>query len=177
MKKIIVASQNPVKMKAALVGFSKMFPKEKFHLEAVPAPSGVRNQPQDEAEALRGALHRVKMIQAARPRADFYVGMEGGIEEKNGGMEAYAWIVVKSRDGMVGKGKTCTIYLPEKIRRLIKQGKELGEADDIVFGQKNSKQKNGAVGILTGNVITRAKSYSEALVCALIPFRNKKLYS
>ncbi|TSD02328.1 MAG: putative inosine/xanthosine triphosphatase [Parcubacteria group bacterium Athens0714_26] len=177
MKKIIVASKNPVKLKAALIGFSKMFPKEKFVIEAVSAPSGVSDQPQNEAEALQGAINRIKIIQRANPKADFYVGMEGGIEEKHGGMEAYAWIVIKSREGVVGKGKTCTIYLPEKIRQLIKKGKELGEADDIVFGQKNSKQKNGAVGILTGNIITRTKSYAEAVVCALIPFKNKKLYS
>lgn len=176
MKKIIVASQNPVKIEATLIGFSQMFPKEKFVIEAVPVPSGVSEQPQNEAEALRGALNRIRKIQKLRPRADFYVGLEGGIEEKFGGMEAYAWIAVKSREGRIGKGRTCTIFLPEKIRRLIKKGKELGEADDIVFKQKNSKQKNGAIGILTDNLITRAKSYSEAVVCALIPFKNKELY-
>ncbi|MBZ9731756.1 DUF84 family protein, partial [Salegentibacter sp. JZCK2] len=81
--------------------------------------------------------------------ADYWVGIEGGIEktgEKE--MQAFAWIVVKSRQ-YIGKGKTGTFFLPDEIISLINEGKELGEADDIVFGQNNSKQKNGAVGILT----------------------------
>ena len=59
---------------------------------------------------------------------------------------------------------------------LINQGKELGEADDIVFGQSNSKQKNGAVGILTNNIIDRTQFYVEAMVLALIPFLNEDIY-
>jgi non-canonical (house-cleaning) NTP pyrophosphatase len=38
---------------------------------------------------------------------------------------------------------------------LVESGKELGDADDIVFGKSNSKQQNGAVGILTHDIITR----------------------
>ncbi|MEA2092741.1 MAG: DUF84 family protein, partial [Patescibacteria group bacterium] len=55
-------------------------------------------------------------------------------------------------------------------------GKELGEADDIVFQRNNSKQENGAVGILTGDVVDRTKCYTEAVILALIPFKNVNLY-
>jgi non-canonical (house-cleaning) NTP pyrophosphatase len=63
-----------------------------------------------------------------------------------------------------------------KISDLIKQGYELGEADDIVFNRSNSKQKNGAVGILTDNLINRTDYYTHAIILALIPFTNSKLY-
>lgn len=56
------------------------------------------------------------------------------------------------------------------------EGKELGEADDLVFGQTNSKQANGAVGILTDNVLTRTTFYEPAVILALIPFKNPELY-
>jgi non-canonical (house-cleaning) NTP pyrophosphatase len=59
---------------------------------------------------------------------------------------------------------------------LIRQGKELGEADDIVFGRNNSKQENGAVGLLTGDVINRAQLYEMAVILAFIPFKNLDLY-
>ena len=59
---------------------------------------------------------------------------------------------------------------------MIKEGKELGEADDIVFNRNNSKQENGAVGILTGDVIDRMKYYTEAVILSLIPFKNVDLY-
>jgi non-canonical (house-cleaning) NTP pyrophosphatase len=52
----------------------------------------------------------------------------------------------------------------------------LGDADDIVFKRSNSKQKNGAVGILTDNLINRTDYYTHAIILALIPFTNSKLY-
>jgi len=91
-------------------------------------------------------------------------------------MEAFAWVVVKSNSGKFGKGRTGIFFLPLKVAELIKQGKELGEADDIVFGRTNSKQENGAIGILTGNVMDRTSYYADAVVMALIPFKNEHLY-
>ena len=67
--------------------------------------------------------------------------------------------------------------LPKKIKDLIEGGVELGVADDIVFNRKNSKKKDGAIGILTSGLIDRTKYYEEAVVLSLIPFLNKKLFS
>ena len=62
------------------------------------------------------------------------------------------------------------------IASLISEGIELGDADDIVFSVKNSKKTNGAVGLLTGNIIHRATYYAHAVILALIPFKNPQLY-
>ncbi len=100
-------------------------------------------------------------------------------------MLAFAWVVTgfrnSSSDGSVnqlklGRGRSASFPLPEKIAELIRQGKELGEADDIVFGVKNSKQSNGAVGILTANVITRTSLYVPAVILSLLPFKNPQIY-
>lgn len=176
MKKIVVASTNPVKINTAEIGFAKMFPEDLFKIEGVSAPSGVPDQPMSEEETLEGAINRANNVSKLAPNADYWVGIEGGLEERNGGMEAFAWIVVKSKTGKIGKGRTGAFFLPKKIVQLIKQGKELGEADDIVFEMKNSKQANGAVGILTGDVLTRTSFYEPAVILALIPFKNPKLY-
>jgi non-canonical (house-cleaning) NTP pyrophosphatase len=53
----------------------------------------------------------------------------------------------------------------------------LGEADDRVFSRKNSKQSNGAIGILTNDAIDRTELYIPAVIFALIPFKNPDLYS
>ena len=53
---------------------------------------------------------------------------------------------------------------------------ELGQADDVVFGATNSKQAMGAVGLLTGGLISRADLYRPAVLLALIPFKNAALY-
>jgi len=108
------------------------------------------------------------------PEAYFWVGIEGGIEDREGEMAAFAWIVVKSNKTL-GKGRTGTFFLPQAVSDLIRQGKELGEADDIVFGRINSKQENGAIGILTGDVIDRTQLYAHAVVLALLPFKNPDL--
>ena len=176
MQKIIIASKNPVKIQAALDGFIRMFSDQAFEGEGVSVASGVSDQPQSSEETLRGARQRVKNASTQYPHADFWVGIEGGIEETCNGMEAFAWIVVRSRDGYDGIGKTGSFFLPQKIVDLIKQGKELGEADDIVFGRTNSKQENGAVGLLTDNIIHRKDYYTAAIILALIPFKNTHLY-
>jgi inosine/xanthosine triphosphatase len=177
MKKIVIASKNPVKIEAALNGFRKMFPDEEFAIEGISAQSGVSDQPMSDTETFSGARNRAENASRERPGADFFVGIEGGVEEKNGEMEAFAWIVVKSKGDGFGKGRTGTFFLPPRVAELIKEGKELGEADDIVFQRTNSKQENGAIGILTDNVIDRTKYYTEAVVIALIPFKNKELYN
>lgn len=53
---------------------------------------------------------------------------------------------------------------------------ELGEADDLVFKQTNSKQGRGTVGTLTRDVIQRTEYYKPAVIFALIPFINPELY-
>jgi inosine/xanthosine triphosphatase len=90
-------------------------------------------------------------------------------------LAAFAWVVVRNRQG-VGKSRTGTFFLPPAVAELIEQGKELGEADDIVFGRTNSKSENGAIGLLTGDVIDRAELYAHAVVLALVPFKNRELY-
>ncbi len=176
MKKIIIASKNPVKINATLNAFQKMFPNETFEIEGVSVLSGVSDQPKNNLETFQGAWNRSENASKAAINADFWVGIEGGIEEKDKDMEAFAWVVVKSGAGRFGKGRTGIFFLPPKVAELIKQGKELGEADDIVFGRTNSKQANGAIGILTNNVLDRTNYYTDAVVFALIPFKNEHLY-
>jgi len=91
-------------------------------------------------------------------------------------MEAFAWVCIISRDGKIGKAKSGVFFLPKKVVGLIKEGKELGEANDIVFKEENSKQKGGAIGILTEGLIDRTGYYTSTVVSALIPFKNKDLY-
>ncbi len=176
MKTIALASHNPVKAQATLTGFQRMLPAEQFLLTMTAADSGVRSQPLSSAETLEGACNRARAALQAQPEADFGVGIEGGVEPHGAELSAFAWVVVLSADGMEGKGRTGTFFLPPAVAKLIRQGKELGEADDIVFAQTNSKQKNGAIGILTGDVIDRAALYEPAVIMALVPFKNPDLY-
>lgn len=176
MPRIIVASTNPIKIATTKLGFKKMFPNLNFKIEGISAPSGVPDQPMGERQTRIGAINRAKNAFNLIPHAHFWVGIEGGMKEVKNKMETFAWIAVKSKKGKISKSRTGSFYVPAKVADLVKQGKELGEADDIVFGLRNSKQSNGAIGILTNNVLTRASFYEIAIITALIPFKNPHLY-
>lgn len=177
MKRVIVASKNPVKVNAAVVGFQRMFPDESFNVEGITVPSGVSDQPMGDDEILRGALNRVEAAAKAVPDADYWVGIEGGSEEIADGMTTFAWAIIRSSDGRIGKGKTGSFFLPEKVASLVRGGMELGEADNAVFGRQNSKETNGAVGLLTDDAIDRTAFNTEAVILALIPFKNQEFYA
>ena len=42
--------------------------------------------------------------------------------------------------------RTASFRLPESLNLLLKQGVELGKADEMVYRVENSKQKSGTVG-------------------------------
>jgi inosine/xanthosine triphosphatase len=176
MPTIGVGSTNPVKIGAVLDGFVRMFPGIEFSVRGCPAESGVSAQPMSDAETLEGATRRANNARILDVGADYWVGVEGGCEARFGEVLTFAWIVVIARNSdAVGKGRTGAFCLPSDVADLVLQGIELGDADDRVFGRRNSKQENGAVGLLTGDVMDRRSYYESAVILALIPFKNRDL--
>jgi inosine/xanthosine triphosphatase len=177
MKVIIVASKNPVKINAVKNGFERIFKGETFEISSVSVPSGVSDQPMTDEETYQGALNRLENAVHEIKIADFWVGIEGGLEKKNDELRAFAWVIIRSKEGKYGKGKSSTFFLPRKISDLIIiQGKELGQASDEVFNEHNSKQNQGVIGLLTNNLIDRTQYYTEPVIEALIPFIHPNLY-
>jgi inosine/xanthosine triphosphatase len=175
MKQIIVASLNPVKVDAVLSGFKRLFVGEDFQVAPLSVDSGVEDQPLSDQAARQGAENRAQAARQAVPVSDYWVGVEGGCDTIDEEMIAFAWVVVLSKTG-VGSSRTAHFRLPVEVQRLVEAGMELGDADDQVFGKRNSKQKSGAVGLLTGDVITRKTLYEQAVILALIPFKRSEIY-
>lgn len=171
--KILVGSTNPVKIKAVEKAFQLCLPQESWSIEGMKVESGVSDQPMTDEETYAGAQYRVGQLLSNA--ADYYVGLEGGLEPFQDQLQAFAWIYIKSRD-RISFARTSTFILPPKIADLVKGGMELGDADDVVFGMSNSKQKMGAIGLLTKGLTDRARYYEEAVQKALIPFMNPDLY-
>lgn len=176
MSLIIIASHNPVKLKAAQNGFEQMFPDQLWQMKPVSVPSGVGDQPGSDEETFVGAKNRAHSAQEAYPEADYWVGIEGGVADSDRGLAAFAWVYVLHQ-GHAGYARTGTFTLPPEVARLVREGMELGDADDIVFKRENSKQQDGAVGILTDGVMDRAGFYTPAVILALIPFKQPALYN
>lgn len=172
--KIAVASKNPVKIEAVREAFADCFVGS-FELESFSVPSGVSDQPLGNKETRQGATNRAEAVQKQNPGFDYYVGIEGGVTMLRGQMIAFAWMVIKNEENE-GAARTSSFFLPPRVAELVLNGYELGEADDIVFKKENSKQENGAVGLLTNNVVVRKSLYKQAVILALIPFLNPELY-
>ena len=175
-KQIAVGSKNPVKANAILLAFQRLFPEYDFDVQSCAAASGVADQPASDAETLCGARNRWQAVRNALPDADYWVGIEGGVEDTADGMNAFAWIVVSS-DSTSGQSRTATFPLPHAIAELIRQGVELGHATDQVFGRDNTKHKEGAIGVLSDNVVDRTMLYEHAAIMALVALKNGSLYA
>lgn len=174
MIRILVASKNPVKIEAVKDGLKPLL-NDEFEITGVSVPSGVSDQPMSETETLKGASNRVMKLINLHSGYDYYVGLEGGVEDTTSGLMAFAWMVISNGE-RIGKARTASFFLPPKVAELVHGGMELGHADDVVFAKSNSKQQNGAVGLLTNDVITRKLLYLPAVQMAFIPFLNPELY-
>lgn len=71
MKKVIIASLNPVKIQTTKGGFTTLFPTEQFQFQGIDVPSNVSAQPIGEDEILAGAINRVQNASRQTPEADF----------------------------------------------------------------------------------------------------------
>lgn len=177
--RIIVGSQNPAKLEAVSLAFAAFFPEASFELQPLTVPSGVNAQPLSDAETLKGAANRAKAARALEPDADYWVGIEGGLQpipQEPERFLSFCWVVVLGRERS-GRARSASYELPKAICDLIRQGMELGDADDLIFGVSGSKRQNGGVGLLTAGRVTRSQFYAEAVKLALIPFVQSDLFS
>lgn len=170
--KIVISSHNPVKVGAVSDAFQALFSSADMDFQSVEVESGVRAQPMSDSETLRGARNRAAHARQRVADADFWVGLEGGLEQLDDRLLASAWMVVVDRHGRSGEARTPTLPLPPVVARLVAQGLELGEANDRVFNAANSKQQGGAFGLLTNGRMTRRGIYAQTLQLALVPLTH-----
>lgn len=194
---IAVGSTNRVKVNAARAAFASAFPGRELLVAGYDVPSGVSDQPMGEEETHRGAAARAAAAAAVFAAAHggdapaFAVGLEGGCKTEafalpglaatgaggDGGggageeLVCFAFMcVLQPATGRWGYARSASFSLPPEVAALVRSGVELGVADDRVFGRVDSKRSNGAIGLLTGDRITRETYYEHALLCALVPF-------
>jgi inosine/xanthosine triphosphatase len=193
---VAVGSKNPVKMNAVSSTFLAYWPDAEIELSSHDVASGVRDQPWGDTETRQGALNRAEaawsahLIQSGAP-PDFAVGLEGGVTEEDWASHttpglpgtsvscfAYMAIMATSPSGGAprwGVARTASFALPSRIVGLMRGNPpmELGDADDAVFSDTNSKQKGGTVAKLTNGLISRTAYYEHALHLALVPFAHE----
>ncbi len=177
MKKVVIASTNKTKITAVKQAFGLMFPLEEFEFKE----SGVKAtvcDPTTNKETFTGALCRVEEASKSED-ASYWVGIESGTDQRDGECAVFSWVVIKSNDGKIGKARSATFYMPDKIFKAMKEDRKLDDSDSLeetaLHGGDNG-HKHGTVGVLTDNLIDRVKYYVDPIILALIPFRNPELY-
>jgi len=172
---IAVGSKNPVKINAVSLAFKKVFPKKQIKIIGIPVESDVSDQPLSEEEAFFGAQQRAKKAQK-KAKADLGVGIEGTIQKYSLGVLEGGMAVIVDKNKKTGFGSSAQFPLPKKAITQIKKGKELGDIIDSFTNKKNTKKRHGAFGFFTKNIITRTQAYQDAVICALAPWIQDKLY-
>lgn len=147
-------------------------------------PSGVSTMPLSHEELMEGARNRTenlrRMLNSEDVRADYYLGMEGGllIVQGNGGRHCFLqnWAYVS--DGTRGAfGASGTIALPASIaREVVDGGRELAEVIDEFSNRHDVRSNEGTWGILTRDLISRKDAFKIALLNAFAPFYNPRAY-
>lgn len=171
--KIAVGSTNPVKVTAVSNMFLRVWPDAE--VVSVSVPSGVTEMPLTDAETRLGAHNRALAAREA-VNADFGVGLEGGVQSEPFGLVLQGWVVIVDRNGRIGIGGCPRLQLPQHIAQRVLGGEELGSVMDDVLDDHNIKQKGGAVGALTANLVLREDAFATAVAYALAPFVSSELY-
>jgi len=175
--KVLVGSRNPVKVEATKEAFSQYF--ETVEVIGIEVSSTVSNQPIEDA-TFEGAENRAvaskKLNDEQNLKAQFFVGIEGGIKNLYQRWFAFGVMCIMDGAGKKGYGTTPFFELPKSISNELLKGKgiELGDVMDTLSGEKNTKQ--GAVGYFTKGVMNRKEYYVAGLTVALIPFLNEDVY-
>jgi inosine/xanthosine triphosphatase len=175
---VLVGSTNPVKIEAARYAFSKYF--GRVRVMGMKVDPKVSKQPVED-DTFKGAHNRVlelKRINSAQKLgADFFVGIEGGITKLHSRWFGFGAVCVMDNEGRTGFGTSAHFELPKSVvERLLEHGDELGDVIDTITNEENTKQKAGAIGFFTKNIMDRKDLYVHGVIVALAPFVNKDLY-
>ena len=171
---VAVGSTNPTKAGAVWTVFQAL---GYSAISAVAVPSGVAAQPIGLAETFRGAENRARNALTAT-RARYGVGLEGGVdlaEDGTGWLIGAAVIVAEDSGRWHAWGPR--LLLPAAAVDAIREGEELGPVIDRLSGLTEAKAGIGAIGWLTGGLVSRESSWVTALACAAAPLFHAALYN
>lgn len=171
---VAVGSTNPVKIQAVRHSIQRVWPTAE--VQGVAVASGVRAQPLSDDEAIEGAVNRARAA-CQQTGCDLGIGLEGNTTESPQGIFVTGWAAVVDQHDTLGIGGSGRFLLPTALVARIRQGAELGDLVDEWAGQQNSKQKQGAVGIITNGLISRTEAFETAVIFALTRFLNPHYYT
>lgn len=175
--KVLVGSENPVKIEAVKETFVKYF--NDVEVTGVSVDSHVPPQPVNDETfigAQSRAIHLKELNDKENLNADFFVGIEGGIAEEFDKWFAFGAMCIIDKNGRKGLGTSPHFELPKDVVDQLLKGIELGDVIDELTSTENSKHHSGAIGFFTKGAMDRKELYVHGLTVAVIPFLHERLY-
>jgi inosine/xanthosine triphosphatase len=168
--KVHVGSDNPVKIQAVASVLARIYGDVEVtgHRVAVNVPSEPWG---DEVE--RGAIERARK---ALGGADFGIGVEAGIFERQGDLYDVQYCAVADKMNRVTVGHGSGFKYPPKVSEQLRKGATVGDAFKLLYGQEKSGRGNGAIGFLTHGMLKRSELTEQAVIAAMVPRMRKELY-
>ncbi len=174
---VVVGSTNPVKVNAVKLVLERLTA-NKITVLATEVKSGVSHQPRSDSETRQGAINRAVYSLKQKPQAGWGIGLEGGVRQikysfQNKDEEdliEVAWCAVVDKNDSLGLGGGVEFQLPPVISRKLLAGGELGPIMDQLLNDTDVKKKQGAIGTLSQNLLTRQAIYEQLVKLALVKF-------
>ena len=177
--KVVVGSQNPVKINGVKRAFSYYY--SNVEVLAVKPVSNVPPQPITLEETVLGAVSRGYNALLEVENADYGVGIEAGFIRFPSTITGFLDVQIAAivdREGYVTIGTSQAFEFPSEAVSEVIRG-DVIESEEVISritGIIEIGDKMGAIGYLTKGKILREDLTVQAVISALIPRLNRRLY-
>lgn len=168
---VFVGSANRVKIDAAKMAVEPRW--QEVIVKGYEVPTGVNEQPRSDAECRQGAENRA-LRALERGLAEFptardvlAVSMEGGVADIDGELWNSVWAAATDREGRMIVTNGSRFLIPKAIAEPIRAGGEMGPVVDQLSGISDIRSKQGMIGLVTNNFVTRAEEYGAVVKLAI----------
>jgi inosine/xanthosine triphosphatase len=175
MKKIVLTSKNPVKLSVVKNIVEQLLPDISFEYISLDLDT-------KKAE-LFGKEHIVgymtDILSKARESvsdAEYYVCMQGGMEDNEGEMHETAYVIVSDSTGRNEVSRCSTFRVPTQVANEVRNGKDFAKSVDEFFKVQDTKTTGGFVSILTKGIVNKESHYSQPFAIALSTLIQKSWF-
>ena len=156
--KIIVGTKNKDKVRIAEEALRGLH--LSIEIDNVEVDPKISEQPLDTETTKMGAINRAVNAQKARPKADFWIGLEGGLHEHDAGYHLATFACLLDKNGVQYIDQGEEIHLPDEVSWRVKNGEWFG---DVI--REYSKDNE-----IDENLVTRTAPFTRAIQCAYVEY-------
>jgi len=163
--RVALGSKNPTKIKGTQMALEKVM--KDVTLIPVEVDSGVSKQPFGFEEILKGAINRARRAFEKVP-CHYGIGIEAGVVEIGGKyLDIHICAIFDGEDYTLGTSQG--FQIPEEVIKEIKKGEECSKVVEKIYGIRNIGRREGIIGYLTKNLVSRVDLCRDAVLMAMVP--------